>query len=561
MDVVKGRRVGGRFPEVTTAKDLLLQLALELHTSKEALFLMSEAGEILVNEQVVTGCCFLYHREEVFLEDKDLAPIGDWKGFKRYPPGDWYAEGFDYSQYQDFTDQYYASISAVEKRLFNCQETVKMHYAVYKMHSYRYRALEYATLSRARAATALLKYTRNYLKSMESAQENISIDSLPHAALAAYKDKVRALASRSDLNPTQSKICQFLQISDIAKLYDNAKSKLEGKIGRTQTLFGRLQDTIRKTKHTLRTRRDTVFNYFEGKSQSEALAREPYLAVTLATARLEYTKFRDLLEKLLKSRSSRSTLISIAEELTKGFDIVELEHEVVRAQDCIAPLKDIVREAEVENDRIRQVLNQAMDNSSLAVCKLNIKLLKRRGKIEKMRADLEKYRKYMEIPDVVIQLGAALELETQRTTATSAAIQAAEELLLDKVRAEHECRQAFQDNYGAFLFPNLFPGFNEATTPLSISPSISSPCSTAAFAQVKSKITTEIADLEKKLLSLSNSLRLSKGLYEQMQREGLGFIQLQHFCARGPKSHSMSRELSSMQMDFLEEASKLAQCL
>jgi hypothetical protein len=85
VSVVKGRRVSEQFPEVTTSKDLVLQLALELHTSKETLFLMNEAGEILVNEQAVAGRCFLHHREEVFLEDKDLAPIGNWKGFKRYP--------------------------------------------------------------------------------------------------------------------------------------------------------------------------------------------------------------------------------------------------------------------------------------------------------------------------------------------------------------------------------------------------------------------------------------------------------------------------------------------
>lgn len=559
MDVVKGRGVEGPFSAESTVQDLLRQLATDLHTSEEALFLMSEAGDILEQTQLVSGRCFLYRREEVILDDRDLAPIGDWKSFKRYPPGDWYAEGFDYSNYHDFIEPYYAPIPAVEKRLFHCQESAKMLYAVYKMHLDRYRALEYATLSRARAATALLKYSGRYLKSMEAAHENMHIDSLPHTTLAAYKDKVKAWAQRSDLTSTQREVSQFLLKADFGKVYDERKSKLEGKIGKTQNLIGRLRDSIAKTKNTVRARRSTVFTYFEGRSQSEALTREPYLAVTLATARSEYTRFRDLLAKLLGSHASRSTLISIAETLGKGFDVIELEREVSKAQSCVDPLKDLLKGAVDENDRIRLALSMAMDNASLAVSKLKIKLFKRYSKIPKMMTDLEKYQKFLSIPDQLVELSAALEQEKGRTAAQAAAIETSEGRLLDKIRTERELRQQFEETYGSFVFPSLFPP-SQSSFPVLARPA-SSPCATTAFTLAKSKITAEIAALESNLLVLSQELLQSKGQFEQMQRDRLSFIQLQHFCARGPRSKALSRELSGLQMEFLEEASKLMQCL
>jgi len=552
--------VEGSFPAHSTVQDLVRQLASRLHTSEESLFLMSEAGEILGKTEVVPGCCFLYRREEVFLDDKDLVPIGDWKGFKRYPPGDWYAEGFDYSIYHDFNEPYYAPIPGVEKRLFNCQETAKMLYAVYKMHLDRYKALEYATLSRARAATALLKYSGRYLKSMEAAHENMHIDSLPHTTLAAYKDKVKAWALRSDLTGTQREVSQFLLKADFGKVYDERKSKLEEKIGKAQNLIVKLRDLIGKTKNTVRARRSTVFTYFESRSQSDALTREPYLAVTLATARTEYTRFRDLLAKLLGSHASRPTLISIAETLATAFDVKDLEQEVATAHSCIDPLKDLVRGAVDENDRIRLALSQAMDHATLAVSKLKIKLLKRQDKMRQMMSDFEKYKKFISIPDLLVELSAALDREKGRTAAQAAAIEASEHLILAKIRTERELRQQFEETYGSFIFPSLVPA-PQSSSPVLARTASSALCSTAAFTQSKGKISLEIESLESNLLSLSQELLHSKETYEQMQKDRLSFIQLHHFSARGPRSKALSREVSGLQMEFLEEASKLMQCL
>lgn len=562
VDVVKGRRVEGYFPADCVTRDLLSLLAAHFNTSPDLLFLMTETGEILDLTQSIPTRTFLFRREELILDDRELAPIGDWKSFTQYPPGDWYLEAFDYTKYQEFTDQYLAPIPGVEKRLFNCQENAKRLYAAYKMHLDRYRALEYAALSRVRAAAGLLKHSRKYLKDIETRWENIHFIPLSHADLSAYKEKVKALVQRTDLTDTQNKFREFLSKTDMVKIYNECKSKLEEKLGKSLNLITRLRDTIRKTKNAVMTRKDTIFTFFEGRGQSEVLTREPVLAVTVVNVRSQYTRFRDLLAKLLNSHAAVGTLRSIAETLGKGFDVMELEQEVVRAENLVSPLKDMTQDAAVENDRSRQALNQTMDNASIAVSRLKIKLFKRQAKILRMIADLDKYRNFISIPDLLVELTNALEQETMRAEMQTAVLKSVEEQLKAKITTEVQRRQEFQDTYGAFIFPSLFPDFgDQSLTSDILSNKKDSPCHSAAFLQTKAKISKEIEDLEMSLLTLSQDMLRSKERYEDMLRDRQSFIQLQHFCSKGPKSHALTRELSGTQMEYLDEASKLSQCL